>query len=284
MFMTNTDILKSRVRPHANGKSKYCRVFHPRLDRSSLNKIGHVTGYKLTRLAGYLSHAQFTLYSISTTKSHVRNERTGDFWGLILTVFFRPRGWITFHICMTVNCRPQSIAYRPLVRKVSDSPSQSKKNQYMSCLVTKPTKWLCAQRRLRSALASAQSDQTSLTAWRNIGSSATHWAHREDFDQTGRMPRVIWVFAGHTCHFVGFVMRRLKSSYTDLSWTIKCWFSLIASATQRILYNKAMRDMMKGHGMSFNQRYAGSLLVTTPLIVTYQEVTGPLAQERRQSE
>ena len=31
----------------------------------------------------------------------------------------------------------------------------------------------------------------------------------EDSDQTGRMPRLIWVFAGRTCHFVGFVMRRL---------------------------------------------------------------------------
>ena len=28
-------------------------------------------------------------------------------------------------------------------------------------------------------------------------------------EQTGRMPRLIWVFAGCTCHFVGFVMRRL---------------------------------------------------------------------------
>ena len=31
---------------------------------------------------------------------------------------------------------------------------------YMSCDMTKPTKWLCAQRRLRSAWASAQSDQS----------------------------------------------------------------------------------------------------------------------------
>ena len=29
-------------------------------------------------------------------------------------------------------------------------------------------------------------------------------------DQTGWMPRLIWVFAGHTDHFVGFVMRQLK--------------------------------------------------------------------------
>ena len=30
-------------------------------------------------------------------------------------------------------------------------------------------------------------------------------------DQTGRRPRLIWVFAGRTGHFVGFVMRRLIS-------------------------------------------------------------------------
>ena len=43
-----------------------------------------------------------------------------------------------------------------------------------------------------------------------VGPSFLH-ADSEDSDQTGRMPRLIWVFAGHTCHFVGFVMRRLKS-------------------------------------------------------------------------
>ena len=35
---------------------------------------------------------------------------------------------------------------------------------------------LCAQWRVRSAWASAQSDQSSLLAWRNLGSLATHWA------------------------------------------------------------------------------------------------------------
>ena len=55
----------------------------------------------------------------------------------------------------------------------------------MSCDRTKPTKWVCAQRRLRSA-------------WRSLGSLVTHWAHSEDSDQTGRMPRLIWVFAGRT--------------------------------------------------------------------------------------
>ena len=40
--------------------------------------------------------------------------------------------------------------------------------------------------------------ESSLSAWRKLGSLATHWAHSEDFDQTGRMPRLIWVFAGRT--------------------------------------------------------------------------------------
>ena len=34
-------------------------------------------------------------------------------------------------------------------------------------------------------------------------------ADSEDSDQTGQMPRLIGVFAGRTCHFFGFVMRRL---------------------------------------------------------------------------
>ena len=40
--------------------------------------------------------------------------------------------------------------------------------------------------------------ESSLSAWRKLGSLATHWAHSEDSDQTGRMPRLIWVFAGRT--------------------------------------------------------------------------------------
>ena len=45
---------------------------------------------------------------------------------------------------------------------------------------------------------------------KKLGTLATQWAPREDSDQTGRMPRPIWVFAGRKGHFVGFVVRRLK--------------------------------------------------------------------------
>ena len=47
---------------------------------------------------------------------------------------------------------------------------------------------------------------------RTFGSLATHWAHSEDSDQTIQLGRLIWVFAGGTGHFVGFVMLRLKYS------------------------------------------------------------------------
>ena len=68
----------------------------------------------------------------------------------------------------------------------------------------------CAKRRLRSAWASAQYDQSLASSVHEETwcPPATHWAHCEDSDQTGRMPKLIWVFAGHAGHFVGFVMRR----------------------------------------------------------------------------
>ena len=53
---------------------------------------------------------------------------------------------------------------------------------------------MCAQQRLRSAWASAQSDQSLHCPHEE----RSHWAHSKDSDQTGQMPRLIWVFAGHT--------------------------------------------------------------------------------------
>ena len=40
--------------------------------------------------------------------------------------------------------------------------------------------------------------ESSLSAWRKLGSLAAHWAHSEDSDQTGQMHRLIWVFSGRT--------------------------------------------------------------------------------------
>ena len=38
--------------------------------------------------------------------------------------------------------------------------------------------------------------ESSLSAWGNHGYLTTHWAQSKDSDQTWRMPRLIWVFAG----------------------------------------------------------------------------------------
>ena len=59
---------------------------------------------------------------------------------------------------------------------------------------------MCAQRTLRSAWASTQSDQSSLSAWRNLWSLATHSADSKNSDLSLR-----WAHS----HFVGFVIRRL---------------------------------------------------------------------------
>ena len=47
-------------------------------------------------------------------------------------------------------------------------------------------------------------------------------AGSEDSDQTGRMSRLIWVFAGRTFHFVGFVMRRLKYVGNNIKFPSNC--------------------------------------------------------------
>ena len=59
----------------------------------------------------------------------------------------------------------------------------------LSRLVTKPTKWLCAQRRLGTAWLCTQ--------WVGKDPRFLH-ADSEDSDQTGQMPSLIWVFAGRT--------------------------------------------------------------------------------------
>ena len=55
--------------------------------------------------------------------------------------------------------------------------------------------------------------ESSLSACRKLGPSAIHWAHSEDSDQTGRMPRLIWVFAGRTAALL--VLSRAGSNISD---------------------------------------------------------------------
>ena len=70
---------------------------------------------------------------------------------------------------------------------------------YLSRDMTKPTKWHVRSAKTQFSLGIRPVwSESSLSAWRKLGSLATHWADSEDSDQIGRMPRLIWVFAGRT--------------------------------------------------------------------------------------
>ena len=90
----------------------------------------------------------------------------------------------------------------------------------MSRDMTKPTKWVCTQWRLRSAWACGS--ESSLSAWINHWSLVTHWAHSEDSDQTGRMPRLFWVIAGRTLTLL--VLSCRGSNILSYN-TVKCYQS-----------------------------------------------------------
>ena len=58
----------------------------------------------------------------------------------------------------------------------------------------------------------------------------------EDSDQTERMPRMIGVFAGRTCHIVGFVVTRLtlQTVFILLKIICKTTFSKIVCPSQNM--------------------------------------------------
>ena len=73
--------------------------------------------------------------------------------------------------------------------------------------------------------------ESSLFAWRKLGSLATHSAHNKGSDQTGWMPRLHWAYS----HFVGFVMSRLKLSLKLSSNTHLICFSNSALTTTLVV-------------------------------------------------
>ena len=75
----------------------------------------------------------------------------------------------------------------------------------------KTYKMACApmKTQIRLGIRSVLSESSLCAQWIAKDPSFLH-ANSEDSDQTGRMPRLILVFAGRTCHFEGFVMRWLK--------------------------------------------------------------------------
>ena len=83
----------------------------------------------------------------------------------------------------------------------TSEPSHDKTNKMTMCL---------AKTQISLGIHPVWSEPSLCAQWIAKDPSFLH-ADSEDSDQTGRMPRLIWVFAGRTCHFVGFVMRRFIS-------------------------------------------------------------------------
>ena len=88
---------------------------------------------------------------------------------------------------------------------------------YLNRLMTKTTKWLVrpAKSQISLGIHPVWSESSLCAQWVAKGPNFHH-ADSEDFDQTGWMPRLIWVFAGRTSHFVGFVMMRLILRYLEV--------------------------------------------------------------------
>ena len=110
--------------------------------------------------------------------------------------------------------------FKHLLKQASREISQTLLAKQMSRITTKPTKWHVRPAKTQISLGICPVwSEYSLSALRKLGSLATHWANSEDSDQTGQMPRLIWVFI---CHFVGFVMRRLKCIRYDFVVLSQC--------------------------------------------------------------
>ena len=88
--------------------------------------------------------------------------------------------------------------------------------------MTKPTKWHVRQAKTQISLGIRPVwSESLLSAWRKLRSLATHWAHSEDSDQTGRMPRLIWVSAERTVILLVLSWggsNVLLSDYASRSW------------------------------------------------------------------
>ena len=89
---------------------------------------------------------------------------------------------------------------------------------FWKCIIwNEPAKWQVHPEKTQISLRiSSVWSESLISVWRKLGSSATHWVHSKDSDQTGWMPGLIWVFTGHTCYFVGFVMPWLKYYYYEI--------------------------------------------------------------------
>ena len=109
---------------------------------------------------------------------------------------------VTFHITLTVYCItlkllcPGHFSFFPGDLHLNPTPENIPSD-------------MCTQRRLKSACASAQSDQSLCSPLEETLHPWQAKMHREDSDQTARMRRLIWIFSGNTYPKLRFLTLRL---------------------------------------------------------------------------
>ena len=108
------------------------------------------------------------------------------FWGNMLRLHCHM--WPLSHFTRKPVCRSLQLGI-----KDSNWPSQLQRLaslKIMSCLMTKPTKWHMHPAKTQISLdIHPVWSESSLSAWRKLGSLATYWVHSKDSDQTGWIPK-----------------------------------------------------------------------------------------------
>ena len=118
----------------------------------------------------------------------------------VLLMFTEIAALRTFFVVVNFNYRVMSIVHLWRLNYMEEIKRfYGRYSWYLSHLMTKPTKWHVHPAKTQISLGIRPVwSEALLFAWRKLVSLGTHWAHSEDSDQTDRMLRLIWVFAGRT--------------------------------------------------------------------------------------
>ena len=122
---------------------------------------------------------------------------------------------------------------------------KGKTERKTSMSMTKPTKWL-GPAKTQISMGICPVFESSLCAQLVAKDPRFLHADSEDSDQTGQIPRLIWVFTGSTGHFVGFVMLQFKEKKEYLLDMLVCLTrEFEVDAWRSLPRSKSMADILR---------------------------------------
>ena len=103
--------------------------------------------------------------------------------------------------------------------------------------MTKPIKWhICPAKTQISLGIRPDWSESSLSAWRKVGSLATHWAHSEDWSDWADAQADLSLRWAHT-HFVGFVMSRPICTLNTITFASEVKYPYMPVRTEPLQQN-----------------------------------------------